>query len=114
MRIKRGNVRTLKRKRLLAQTKGYRWGRKNKIKLARVAILKAGVYAYRDRRRKKRDFRRLWNIRINAAVREFGLSYSQFINLLQKNKIGLNRKMLSDLANSEPKVFEEIIKQVKK
>jgi large subunit ribosomal protein L20 len=114
MRIKRGNVRTLKRKRLLAQTKGYRWGRKNKIKLARVAILKAGVYAYRDRRRKKRDFRRLWNIRINAAVREFGFSYSQFINLLQKNKIGLNRKMLSDLANSEPKVFEEIIKEVKK
>jgi len=114
MRIKRGNVRTLKRKRLLAQTKGYRWGRKNKIKLAQVAILKAGTYAYRDRRRKKRDFRRLWNIRINAAVREFGLSYSQFINLLQKNKIGLNRKILSDLANSEPGVFEEIIKEVKK
>jgi len=114
MRIKRGNVRTLKRKRLLRQTKGYRWGRKNKVKLARVAILKAGVYAYRDRRRKKRDFRRLWNIRINASVREFGLSYSQFINLMQKNKIGLNRKMLSDLANSEPKVFEEIVKEVKK
>ena len=68
-----------RRRNILAETKGYRWGRKSKITLAKTAALKAGVYAYRDRRTKKRDFRALWNIRINAAVREHGLSYSTFI-----------------------------------
>lgn len=102
-----------RRKNLLRQTKGYLWGRKSKIKQAKVAILKAGVHAYRDRRRKKREFRRLWNIQINAAVREQGLNYSQFIYGLKKAKIGLDRKVLANLAQQDPKVFEELVKTVK-
>jgi len=113
MRIKRGKTHLQKRKRLLKQAKGYKWGRKNIPKLAKVAITKAGVHAFRDRRRKKREFRRLWNIKINAGVREHGLSYSKFINALKKNKIELDRKVLADLAEHEPKIFAEIVKAVK-
>ena len=113
MRIKRGKAHLKKRKRLLKRTKGYKWGRKTKIKLAKTAVLKAGVHAYRDRKRKKREFRRLWNIKINAGVREHGLTYSKFINVLKKNKIELDRKMLAHLAEHEPKAFAEIVKAVK-
>lgn len=113
MRVKRGTTHLRRRKRLLKQAKGYKWGRKNIPKLAKVAIIKAGVHAYRDRRRKKREFRRLWNIKINAGVREHGLSYSKFINALKKNKIELDRKVLADLAEHEPKIFAEIVKTVK-
>lgn len=113
MRVKRGIMHLKRRKNLLRQTKGYLWGRKSKIKQAKVAILKAGVHAYRDRRRKKREFRRLWNIQINAAVREQGLNYSQFIYGLKKAKIGLDRKVLANLAQQDPKVFEELVKTVK-
>ena len=104
----------LKRRRnLLRQTKGYMWGRKSKIKLAKVAVLKAGVHAYRDRRRKKREFRRLWNIQINAAVREHGLNYSKFIYGLKKAKIGLDRKILANLAENNPEAFAEVVKAAK-
>jgi len=113
MRVKRGKTHLKRRKRLLKQTRGYKWGRKKKIKLAKTAVLKAGVHAYRDRRRKKREFRRLWNIKINAGVREHGLSYSQFINKLNKSKIELDRKVLANLAEHEPKAFAEIVKTVK-
>ncbi|MBU1164926.1 50S ribosomal protein L20 [Patescibacteria group bacterium] len=113
-RVKRGTSHVAKRKKLLKSTKGYKWGRKKTIKLARPAALKAGSYALRDRRVKKRTYRRLWQIKINAAVREHGLSYSKFINLLKKNKIEMDRKILADLAEHEPKVFAQIIKQVKK
>lgn len=90
------------------------WGRKSKLRLARVAALKAGVYAYRDRRRKKRDFRRLWQIRINAAVRPLGMNYSAFMNGLKKAGIALDRKILAGLAKDNPNVFEKIVESVKK
>lgn len=102
-----------RRRNLLRQTKGYMWGRKSKIKLAKVAVLKAGVHAYRDRKRKKREFRRLWNIQINAAVRENGLNYSKFIYGLKKAKIALDRKILANLAEYHPEVFAEIVKAAK-
>ena len=89
------------------------WGRKSKPKLAKVAVLKAGVHAYRDRRRKKREFRRLWNIKINAAAREHDLSYSQFINKLKEAKIELDRKILANLAENNPDIFEKIVKELK-
>jgi len=112
MRIKRGKIHLKRRKRLLKRTKGYKWGRKNIPKLAKVATIKAGAHAFRDRRVKKRNARRLWNIKINAGVREHGLSYSKFINNLKKAKIELDRKSLADLAEHEPKVFAEIVKVV--
>lgn len=112
-RVKRGKTHVAKRKKLLKQAKGFRWRRKSTIRLARTAVIKAGVHAYRGRKGKKRDNRALWQIKINAAVRPYGLSYSKFINLLKKSKIELDRKVLSQLAVSYPKVFEAIIKEVK-
>ncbi len=113
-RVKRGTTHVKRRKRLLKTTKGYHWGRKKKIRLAKPAQLKAGVYAYRDRRTKKREFRKLWQIKINAAVRQEGLTYSKFIDLLKKNKIELDRKILADLAENHPKIFKAVVKEVKK
>jgi len=112
-RVKRGKSHLKRRKKLLKRVKGYRWGRKKLIKLAKVAALKAGVYAYRDRRRKKRELRRLWQIKINAACRQLGLNYSKFICLLKKAKIELDRKILAQLAEHHPKVFEKIVDYVK-
>lgn len=111
-RVKKGKMRTQKRRALLEKTKGYKWGRKNLTKQAKTAVKKAGVYALRDRRAKKRVMRRLWQVRLNAAVREHGLSYSKFINLLKKNKIELDRKVLSELAQKEPEVFKQIIEKI--
>ncbi len=113
-RVKRGKAHLKRRKRLLKQAKGYRWGRKKKIKLAKTAVRKAGVYAYRDRRRKKREARALWQIKINAACRDEGTTFSKFIANLKKNKIELDRKILADLAENHPKVFSEIVKFVSK
>ena len=113
-RVKRGKAHLKKRKQLLKRAKGYKWGRKSKIKLAKTAVLKAGVYAYRDRRVKKRDFRRLWQIRINAACRLEGISYSRFINLLKKSKVKIDRKVLADLAMNNPEIFKAIVAEVKK
>ena len=98
---------------MLAKTKGMKWGRKSKIKLARPAALKAGVYAYRDRRNKKRSFRRLWQIRLNAAVRPLGLTYSVFINKLTKAGVTLDRKVLSQIAKDQPAVFAKIVEKIK-
>lgn len=112
-RVKRGKVRTRKRKAVLQRTKGFKWGRKKKIKLAKPAIKKAGVYAYRDRRNKKRANRRLWQIKLNAAVRQHGLCYSKFINALKRNKIELDRKILAEIAEKNPKVFGKIVELVK-
>jgi len=112
-RVKRGRVRTKKRRNILKQAKGYKWGRKKKVKLAKTAIKKAGVYAYRDRRVKKRDKRALWQNIINAAVRPNGLSYSVFINKLKTNNIELDRKILAEIAEKEPKVFQLIVEKVK-
>lgn len=113
-RVKRGTQHTKRRKNLLKKAKGYMWGRKSKVRLARTAVLKAGVYAYRDRRNKKRDFRRLWQVRINAAVRPLGMNYSQFIHSIKQAGIELDRKTLSNLAKDNAPVFEAIVNEVKK
>src|SRR3989344_4851222 len=97
-RVKRGVIKNKRRKNVLAQTKGYRNRRKNKEAQAKEAIFHAGTYAFNDRRKKKNNFRRLWQININTALRERGLSYSKFIGKLKKNKIELDRKILSQLA----------------
>jgi large subunit ribosomal protein L20 len=108
-RVKRGRVRARKRARILKRTKGMMWGRKSKIKLAKTAAVKAGAYAYRDRRNKKRAMRSLWLIRLNAALREQGLSYSKFAGMLNKAKIGLDRKVLADLAANHPTMFKALV-----
>ncbi|MBI5733466.1 MAG: 50S ribosomal protein L20 [Candidatus Kerfeldbacteria bacterium] len=113
-RVKRGMMHLKRRRNLLKKTKGYKWGRKSKIKLAKVAVRKAGVHAFAHRRDKKGDFRRLWQVQINAAVREYGLSYSRFIDLLKKAKIELDRKILAQLANDYPAVFAKLVEAVKK
>jgi large subunit ribosomal protein L20 len=112
-RVKRGVQHVKRRKSLLEKTKGMMWGRKSKIKLARPAFLKAGVNAFRDRRNKKRIFRRLWQVKINAAVRPSGLSYSKFMDGLKKANIELDRKVLASLAEHYPAVFQQIIKKIK-
>lgn len=112
-RVKRGKTHIKKRRKLLEQAKGYNWGRKNLIKQAKTAVNKAGAYAYRDRRNKKRTARGLWNIKINAGLRELGTTYSKFINALKINKIELDRKILADLAENEPAVFKKIVDAVK-
>lgn len=113
-RVKRGTHHVKRRRNLLKKTKGYMWGRKSKIKLAKVAMLKAGKYAFRDRRAKKRTFRRLWQVRLNAAVRPEGLSYSRFMDALKKEGIALDRKSLSNLAMNHPKVFKSLVTSIKK
>ena len=112
-RVKRGTQHVKRRKSLLEKTKGMMWGRKSKIRLARPAFLKAGVNAFRDRRAKKRVMRRLWQVRLNAAVRPFEMSYSRFIDGIKKANIGLDRKVLSILAKDHPEVFKNVIEQVK-
>ena len=113
-RVKRGTTHVAKRKRLLKKVKGYKWGRKNLIKQAKEARVKAGQHAYVDRKKKKRTTRALWQIKIGAFVRERGLSYSRFINLLKTNKVELDRKILADLAVNNKKVLDKIVKEVSK
>lgn len=113
-RVKRGTQHTKRRRNLLSKVKGFKWGRKSKIRLARPAALKAGAYAYRDRRNKKRAFRRLWNTKINAAARANETTYSQFINALKQANIELDRKVLADLAENHPDVFAKIVEATKK
>ena len=102
-----------KRKKALKQTKGYMWGRKSKYRLAKDALRHAWTHAYKDRRGKKRENRKLWNAQINAACRAQGITYSRFINGLKKNKIELDRKILADLAQNNPEIFSKIINSVK-
>jgi large subunit ribosomal protein L20 len=102
-----------RRKKILKQTKGYFGRRKNVYTVAKNAHEKALSYAYRDRRKKKGNFRALWIQRINAAVRDYDMSYSEFMGKLNKAGIDLNRKVLADLAMNHPKAFEEIVKKVK-
>lgn len=112
VRVKRGKIHTKRRRNILKKTKGYRWRRKKTIKAAKEAFLKAGQYAFRDRRKKKGQFRRLWNLRINIASRQKGISYSRFIKALKDNKIELDRKILSDLAVNNPEIFKKIVEKV--
>ncbi len=113
-RVKRGVISNKRRKNVLSLTKGYRNARSTKERQAREAIYHAGNHAFAHRRDKKGVFRKLWTVRINAAVRPFGLSYSKFIDALKKANIGLDRKILSELANVQPEVFKTIVEKVQK
>lgn len=113
-RIKRGLQVKKRHKKLLQLTKGYKLGRNNLFRQAKQAVLKAGQFAYRDRRNKKRDFRRLWIVQLNAAARLHGMSYSKFIDGLGKAEITLNRKVLAELSISAPEQFATIVEKVKK
>ena len=110
-RVKRGVTTRAKHKNILEQAKGYRGRRKNTIRIARQAVEKAGQYAYRDRKVKKRTFRGLWIQRINAGVRAEGLTYSQFMHGLKLAGIELDRKVLADIAMHEPETFKAIASQ---
>ena len=112
-RVKRGVTARARHKKVLAQAKGYRGRRKNVYRVAKQAVMKASQYAYRDRRNKKRDFRRLWIARINAAARECGITYSQFINGMNKAGITLDRKVLADIAVHDKAAFAGIVEQAK-
>lgn len=112
-RVKRGTIATKKRKKILKYTKGFRWGRKSKERAAKEALLHAWSHSFRGRKERKRDFRALWQVKINAAVRDEGLSYSKFISLLKNKNIKLDRKILADLAENQPEVFKKIVAQVK-
>lgn len=112
-RVKRGKISLKRRRNVLKQTKGFRHGRKSKERMAKEALAHAGTHAYRHRRQKKRDFRKLWNIKINAGARKNGISYSVFMDKLKKNRIVLDRKILSQLAEKNPEVFGKIIEKVK-
>jgi len=103
-----------KRRKLLKDVKGYKWGRKKLIKLAKTARTKAGAHSYVDRRKKKRTMRGLWQIKINAFVREHGLSYSRFMNMLKTNNIAVDRKILADLAVNNKGVLSALIAKLQK
>jgi large subunit ribosomal protein L20 len=113
VRVKRGKIAHKKRKYLLKYAKGFRWGRKTKYRQAKEALYHAWEYAYRDRRTKKRDFRKLWQVQISAACRQLGISYSKFIFGLKKNKIELDRKILANLSQNHPEVFKKIVDKLK-
>jgi len=113
VRVKRGKSAHKRRKHLLKYAKGFRWGRKAKYRLAKEAMMHAWTHAYRDRKAKKREFRKLWQVQINAASRKQGLSYSKFINGLKKKKIEIDRKVLADLAKNKQEIFAKIIEKVK-
>ena len=108
-RVKRGATANKKRKSILKYTKGFKWGRKSKERAAKEALLHAWTHAFRGRKEKKRSFRGLWQIKINAAAREIGLTYSRLTSLLKKKGIALDRKTLADLAENEPEVFKKVV-----
>ncbi len=112
-RIKGGMLHAKRRRGILKHTKGFRWGRKSKIKVAKIAKFKAGQHAFASRRTKKRLNRGLWNIKINAAARIVGTKYSTLINALKKKGIALDRKILAQLAEKEPKIFAKIAEMVR-
>ncbi len=113
MRVKRGLASHRRHKKYLDMAKGFRSGRHKLYRTAREAVERSLVYAYRDRKVKKREFRKLWIMRINAAVREHGMSYSRFVNAMQKAGIELNRKVLADLAVRDKAAFAQIVEAVK-
>jgi large subunit ribosomal protein L20 len=112
-RVKRGVTARARHKKVLALAKGFRGRRKNVFRIAKEAVMKAGQYAYRDRRNKKRVFRRLWIARINAAARAAGVTYSKFMAGLKKAQIGIDRKVLADMAVNDPAAFGSIVDKVK-
>ncbi len=108
-RVKRGTLHVKKRRRILRQTKGFFHRRKSHLRQARQALFKAGQYAYRDRRKKKAVFRALWHVQLNAALRKQGLSYSRFAHLARTKNLGLNRKLLAELARTHDDAFTRIV-----
>lgn len=112
-RVKRGVTARARHKKVIALAKGYRGRRKNVYRIAKQAVMKAGQYAYRDRRQRKRQFRALWIARINAAAREVGLKYSTFMNGLKKAQIEVDRKVLADLAVFDKPAFAALASQAK-
>ncbi|MFK8052033.1 MAG: 50S ribosomal protein L20 [Woeseiaceae bacterium] len=112
-RVKRGVVARARHKKVLSKAKGYYGARRKVFRVAKQAVIKAGQYAYRDRRVRKREFRRLWIARINAAARINGLSYSRFMNGLSRAEIDIDRKMLADLAVNQPESFAALAEQAK-
>jgi large subunit ribosomal protein L20 len=113
MRTRKGAARRKAKRRLFREAKGYRGGRKNLLRTVKEAVVRAGAFAYRDRRVRKREFRKLWIIRINAAARERGLRYGEFMHGLKKAGIELDRKSLSELAIQDPAAFDKIVEEVK-
>ncbi len=112
-RVKRGVTARAHHKKILKQAKGYRGARKNVFRVAKQAVIKSGQYAYRDRRVRKRDFRSLWIIRINAGARQFGLSYSKFMHGLKLAGVDLDRKALADIAVNDPETFSLLVNKAK-
>ena len=112
-RVKRGTIAHKRREKLLKYAKGFRWGQKNKEKLARQALLHAWPNAFVGRKQKKRSFRRLWQVKIGAATRAEGISYSTFIGALKTKKIEIDRKILAQLTEHHPKTFEHIVKSAR-
>ena len=112
-RVKRGVTARARHKKVLALAKGFRGRRKNVFRVAKQAVMKAAQYAYRDRRNRKRDFRRLWITRINAAARECGITYSQFMNGMNKAGIALDRKVLADIAVHDKAAFASLVERAK-
>jgi large subunit ribosomal protein L20 len=113
MRTTKGAARNKAKKRLYRKAKGYRGGHGNMLRTVKESVVRAGVYAYRDRRVRKRDFRRLWIIRINAAARARGLRYGQLINGLKLAQIELDRRMLAEMAVSDPQGFDAVVEKAK-
>lgn len=113
-RVKRGKIARKRRKYLLKYTKGFRWGRKSKYRAAKEALLHAWTYAFKGRKIKKRSFRRLWQQQISAALKEHGISYNKFIHALKNKKIEIDRKILTQLAQNHPRIFQELVDQAKK
>ena len=111
-RVKRGFNARRRRNKILKAAKGYRGGQSKQFRTATISVNRAGMYAYRDRRKRKRDFRKLWIIRINAAARENGLSYSKFMNGLNKSGINLDRKILADVAVRDKAAFSQLANAV--
>jgi large subunit ribosomal protein L20 len=112
-RVKRGVIARASHKKVMQKAKGFRGRRKNVFRIANEAVMRAGQYAYRDRRNRKRTFRALWIARINAAAREHGMTYSVFMNGLKKANIEIDRKMLADIAVHDKAAFAGIVEQVK-
>lgn len=113
-RVKRGIISRRKRRKILKYTKGYRWDRKSKERAAKEALLHAWSHAFQGRKEKKRNYRQLWQVQINAAARQKGIKYSEFIAGLKKNNIKLDRKVLAELAKTQPLVFERLLGVVQK
>jgi len=113
-RVKRGTTAHKKREKILKYTKGFKWGRKSKERAAKEALLHAWSHAFVGRKEKKRDFRRLWQVKIKAAAEALNLKYNQLIFGLKKNQIDLNRKVLAELAETKPEIFQTIVEEAKK